>query len=208
MAAHYFLFRLIYMAHTHQVTSVNALHQKIISVVKRETDEKKKKGDKSKNKTNNCSFLPQNAQNPPILQWKLLSLRTCAPFYGLHKHSDKRIAVSKHLPTGVQGKNVCSTSLCSYLYTSFQLYSSPQVNKQKGRSAFSLIATNLSQVQPVSEKTLSHSVPLHFISSTLQRCEYRIRSNIYLHLVNLRSNQQNARSPKQSFTCLSPKDHF
>lgn len=41
LAAHYFPFLLICMAHTHWVTSVTALHQKISSVVKRESEEKK-----------------------------------------------------------------------------------------------------------------------------------------------------------------------
>lgn len=42
VAAHYLPFLLIYMAHTHQVTSVNALYQNAISVEKRSSRKKKK----------------------------------------------------------------------------------------------------------------------------------------------------------------------
>lgn len=42
LAARYFSFLLICMAHTHWVTSVTALHQKISSLlIKRESEEKK-----------------------------------------------------------------------------------------------------------------------------------------------------------------------
>lgn len=69
VAAHYLPFLLICMAHTHQVTSVNALYQNAISVEKRSSRKKKKKMDK----INIClSSLKIHTQT--ILHYKYLSL--------------------------------------------------------------------------------------------------------------------------------------
>lgn len=70
LAAHYFPFLLICMAHTHWVTLVTALHQKISSVVKRESEDKK--CIKVKNKIYHL-FSSKMRQNPKnYLDWKLL----------------------------------------------------------------------------------------------------------------------------------------